>query len=288
MNNVDPSKPKQFIPLTPAQPEPSKPTAKASPKPAMDPEFVPSGPKPSYGTLFGPGVSGTVFGNASPNVEGMSDQQLVAKTRELVTAMRAKPGKVNDYDFKQLGAMQKELATRIDARLSPKKSPEQMSSSELGTTLFTFDLAKASGMKLTKEQEAWYAKAEGVWQKRLSVDPQKALAEIEEERKVVKKELQTACGAAALGAVGMLTHFEAASMSASLLSGAAAFEKHDWAGVAKEIGIFGLSKLKGGVVIEAIGVASTAAECKEAKEKLEWLDKAALVQQQKLKEKEKP
>ncbi|MGZ5970696.1 MAG: hypothetical protein ACXWP4_23655, partial [Polyangiales bacterium] len=278
-----PTKPKPFIPLAPLPADAKKQESKGEKSPAVDLGFVPSGPTASHASLFGPGVSGAVFGNASPNIAGMSDQQLVAKTRELVTAMRTKSGQVNEEDWKTLGALQKELAARVDARLSPKVPPEAMTNQELGKTLFMFDLAKASGMKLTKEQEAWYAKANDVWQKRLTVNPEKALVEINAERQKVTAEVRIKCAGALLGTAGLVTHFEAASLAASLLAGSAAWEKHDFAGVAKEMALFGMSKMKGGEAIEAISVVMTADECNEAKEKLEWLDQAAAVQQQKLK-----
>jgi hypothetical protein len=282
MGNVDPTKPRPFIPLTPAQPEPSKPASNASAKtPAMDPEFVPSGPKPNYGTLFGPGVSGAVFGNASPKIAGMSDGQLVAKTRELVTAMRAAPGKITEADKKLLATMTKALLARMNAKLAPSSPPEAMSSKQLAATLMGYDIAKASGMPLTAQQEAWYAKADKVWKERTTVDPNKELKELDGLRTEAARDMKYKCATAATSAAALVDHSGFVGSLATGLAIVNAFEHGDYLGAAKEVAVARASMLPFGRVLEAVVVADNVAQCVEAKEKLESIESRIEVQQAK-------
>jgi hypothetical protein len=240
MNTIDPTKKPVVTP--PPSPPPAAPSK--SPKTGIASDFVPQGPKPNFGALFppplkGPGVAGGVFGNTTPDPGKMTDAQLAAGIDKLGNAMRSDVGKVNDADATLYGAMVREAAIREALLLDSKKPIASMDNKELFHHVIAFDLAKASGMKLTPAQEKRYAELNDAMKTRGKVDYDKEIKELVHTREKLMTKIALHCSAAATGAFGLATHIETPAI---LASGAVIYH------AAKE-GHLGEAALEGGLFL---------------------------------------
>lgn len=242
---VDPSKKTQtpFLNVEPL--EPRKSESKKQPAIVLDAPV--SGPKPDFTALLaaqlpqklsGAGVSGAVYGGAiSPNLKAMSDTVLATNIAKLGQAMKASPGKVNDADFKNLKAMIDEANVRGATLLASNKPAAQLDNRDLFASLVMFDAARASGKKLTPDQEKRLGALEVEWKKRGTYDKSGELAHLMKERTHLEQKLVVHCSAAMLSAASLGTHVGAFGMvSSGLVLSHAAHEK-EYGSLALETGL---------------------------------------------------
>lgn len=270
VNSVDSAKPKTlpFINV-----DPPKTEAK---KPAVNQDAQANAPKQDFSTfvaaqtappakLDGPGVSASVFGAAKPNVKAMSDGELGKNIAKLADAMKKNLGKVNDADFANLKAMIDAAQLRSNAYLNSSKAPADMNNRELFATLVAYDLAKASGAKLSKEQEARYAAADTVFKDRAKFDPNAEIKFLEKERKHLETKMVVHCTAAFAGATSLATHNAGVGMAASALVITHAAEQGHYGEVAFESVLAVAARIpvlhKGA---EGIAVAANTLQCLDA------------------------
>jgi len=220
VTSVDSTKPKPFINV-----EPPKTEAK---KPAINQDAPANAPPPDFkaflaaqtappAKLEGPGVSAGVFGAGKPNVKAMSDVELGKNIAKLTDAMKKNPGKVNDGDFHNLKTLLDAAQLRSNGHLNSTKAPADMNNRELFASLVAFDAAKASGAKLTKDQEARLGALEGEWKKRGKFDAGAEIKFLEKERKHLEAKMVVHCAAAAAGATSLATHNAGIGMAGSAL-----------------------------------------------------------------------
>jgi hypothetical protein len=280
MSIVDPTKTK---PIT-QPPPPTAPAAKEkNEKKSMRLDFVVDGPKPDYSkmVLTGPGVASKVFGATSPNIGKMTDAELGAAIGKMGAAIKTNVGKVNDDDFRLYGALVKEAASREARLLDAKKPVAGMTNEELFHHALAFDMAKASGMKLTPEQEARSTEIDNALYVRGKVDPDGEIKRLQHVRNEAKKEIAVHCSAAAAGAYGLATHVETPAI---LASGAAiyhAVHEKKYGAAALEGALFIAARFPGAhkfaegasTALNTIQCADAAHEYLEAGKKIEEAEK---------------
>ncbi len=185
----------------------------------------------------GPGVASSAFGAASPNIKAMSDAKLAENVAKLGQAMKASPGKVNGEDFKVLEAMMDEANLRGAALLSSNKPIDKMDNRELFASLVMFDAAKASGKKLTPEQDKRLGALEAEWKQRSTYDKSSELKYLYKEREHLQSKALTHCSAAILGATSLTTHVGAFGMIGSGIVLSHAADEKAYGTVALETGL---------------------------------------------------
>lgn len=213
MSTVDPTKPKPitFSPLPPPSPPKNE-------KKAVDLETAIEGPKPDFSkfvALNGPGVAGKVFGPKYGDPRTMTDAQLASAITKMATAMKSNVGIVNDADMKLYGAMVKVAAERETSLLNSKKPVGEMDNRELLHHAMAFDIAKASGTKLTADQEKRHGVLSSAVKEREKGDVSGDMKRLSHVRAEVEKTMVLQCTAAAATAAGLATHVSLPAMVAS-------------------------------------------------------------------------
>jgi hypothetical protein len=272
VTSIDPTKQKQpFVSVDPPKTEAKKPTinqdAQAS---APKPDFTAFVAAQTPQKLTGPGVSSSVFGPASPNVSAMSDKQLVDNIGKLTAAMKASPGKVNAADFAYLRAMTDAANKRANVYLTQTKPVGGLTHDELYTELIAYDVARASGAKLTKEQEARFAALEKERETRTKYDPSSDIKRLEGDRKHYAEKMAVHCGAAAVNLAAIASQNPVVGAAGALIVvGHAAHDGH-----AGEVGFEGALGVAGLFAHASEGVAffANSYQCFDAKEKYKQAD----------------
>jgi hypothetical protein len=223
--------------------------------------------------LDGPGVSSAVFGAASPNVKGMSDEALGKNIAKLATAMKSNPGKVNAEDFKILKAMLDAAELRSHAQLNSKAPIADLSNRELFASIVAFDTARFGGAKLTKEQEARYSALESEWKKRGTFDQGAELKYLQKEREHVYSSMLVHCTAASAGAASLASHNAALGIAASGLVIAHAAHENAYGALAFEATLAVAARIPAAhKFAEATATTLNAVHCAGAIRDLEHID----------------
>jgi hypothetical protein len=215
MSIVDPTKTK---PITQPPPTSTPPPKEKNEKKSINLEAAIAGPKPDYSkfvALNGPGVAGKVFGPVYPDPRKLTDEQLAGAIQKMGAAMTKHVGLVNNQDFKLYDALIREAATREVKLLKSTAPIDKMSNADLVHNAIAFDLAKASGMKLTPEQEKRHAALNAAISERAKVSFDGEIGQLQKVREQMKAKMMLYCPAAATGAYGLATHQTTPAMLAS-------------------------------------------------------------------------
>lgn len=130
---------------------------------------------------------------------------LTAGITKLGAAIKASPGKATEHDLRLYGSMMLEAANRA-ALAGAKVEPSKMDNQQLFGALVAFDTMKASGQKLTKEQEATYANLQKVWKERTTIAPEKVMKELLARRAQLEKDMAAYCSGMIGAATGVMSH----------------------------------------------------------------------------------